>query len=852
MKKKLISFLTAVVMLLSMATVQIPASAEDFELSSSKMLAPNDLATLNKDATFDGKSVVECNSEGKTAAVRYDNLYMGPAYSADNRYLLIDCYYQKSSATTPYGMSVLFRSNGTDTDDWNNIYKEPDSVKKPSSGLTALPNRWETVAIDCQSAMNYLSSNNLTQKQLQIEIPATTGTDRFYISSVRFSDSTGDFEIGRRATIMSSNDLMSSPEIVSFNGEADVQKFSVTSSAHTVRYGGIHMGHAFASSNRYMLIDCYLDDANLTEFDITTVFRNVNNGATWINGNASSTKKSGTYATGKWVTAIIDCEEPLKSLATNKQSLTQLQISIPATTADFYVKSVRFAAAEPAVQYVYEDETGAKYTYLSEDGIVTVDGENLPAYTTTTDAFNGLGEEGGTIYLEGELNAFTDVASRGPIILRGIGDTEEDIANNAINGIDVKVKGGDITFDYLTVNPVIGAETDVNYASFYTDTQSKYGMGITIGANVVSTGIAIGSKHDNDDIRYPFSDKVTINGGYFYSVTPLTNYGARRLKRNGSIDYTINGGEINALFAGSNNSWEWEQSEIRGDVKYTINDGLFTNYMTMGSAFGSSNIYGNIIWTINGGWMQDRRIVGGNIAAAKMADKQQVLKNVAAIVNQKGKNEGFKNLTLGTDNAKGRDIGGNEIYILNNNEDNVGTKIANGSLAEYKMHVYYGKAEPIFAKDQTQAIAGSTHYYGGNLKGFALTADEEGAVPYLNGVALTPNAEGYYEIAADANNIMEIVFTKNADSKIISFTATESRVEAKVYNFTDSPMPVTIYVAKYDGDALLSCVQVAPYSIEKLPNIQTVGVDFTKEEGYTYRAFLWDDELTPLSNALDL
>ena len=90
----------------------------------------------------------------------------------------------------------------------------------------------------------------------------------------------------------------------------------------------------------------------------------------------------------------------------------------------------------------------------------------------------------------------------------------------------MKVKYGDITFDYLTVNPVIGAETGINYASFYTDTQSIHGMEITIGENVVSTGIAIGSKHDNGDIRYPFSDKVTINGGYYYAVTPLSNYGA--------------------------------------------------------------------------------------------------------------------------------------------------------------------------------------------------------------------------------------------------------------------------------------------------------------------------------------
>ena len=856
MRKKFISLLLAAVMMTTLTTALITTtvSAEDFTLSPSKLLTPSDLAVLDKTGgTIGGKAYeVECNSEGKTAAIRYDNLSMSPSYAAANRYLLIDIYYMKSSATTtPFGMSVLFRSNGTSTDDWNHIYKQADTVKKPSSGLSALPNRWETIAIDCQAAMDYLSTNSLYQKQLQIEIPATTGTDRVYLGAIRFSATTGDYEFGRTATIMTSSDLMSSPSTVDFSGKTGVQQFSVTSGAHTIRYGGVHMGYAYASSNRYMLIECYLDDDSLDTFSVTTVFRSVNNGGTWINGQATSTRSSGSYSANKWVTVVIDCADPLGYLVTNKYSLTQLQIAFPATTADLYVNSVRFAAEEPPVQMVFTDENG-QYTYLSEDGEVTVNGDTIPAYTSTTAAFTALGAEGGTVYLEGNLTAFTDVANgtRGEITLRGLGDTAEDIAANVLYQIrDIEIKGGHITFDYLTVDPYPNAESGVDYTSFFTCQSSAAPIKqITMGEHLESTGLSVNVRKGNETL-YANHDVFTINGGTYYAVTPLTNYGLTTLNRLGSVEWTINGGTIHSLYAGSNNSWEWEQSQLRGDVRYTINGGDFDNKLVMGSAYGSTEIKGNIIWTINGGSMFGRTIVGGDEHTTKGNRTQKYLNNVAAIVNLKGGKSGLRSLTLGTEDAKGLDITGKEIYILNNYEDNLGTQIADGSLAEYKIHVYNGKAEPVFANDQSISVNGSTENYGGALTGFTLTPDEVGAVPYVNGVKATPTA-GVYDIAEDTSDIIEIVFAQEGTSGVASFSASSSAVTAKMYNFTNAAVTMNMFVAEYNGN-LLTNVQHRTYNVTA-GTTPDGSISYSKSEGRTYRAFMWGSDLTILANKLDL
>jgi hypothetical protein len=194
MKKKIVSLLltSATLLFITITLITMSASAEDFILDRSKIVSASDLPTYTT-VDFGGKTDVMkfSNTHAKsTRVIRYNNLNMGPSYSAANRYLLVDCYFEKTEATTtPYGLYVLFRSNGTTTDDWTHMYAQSDSIKKPNSGSTALPNKWETIVIDCQAAMEYLSNNSLTQKQLQIELPDTT--ENFYVGDVRFSDSAG-------------------------------------------------------------------------------------------------------------------------------------------------------------------------------------------------------------------------------------------------------------------------------------------------------------------------------------------------------------------------------------------------------------------------------------------------------------------------------------------------------------------------------------------------------------------------------------------------------------------------------------------------------------------------------------
>jgi hypothetical protein len=870
MRKRIVSLLLTAVMMASLLTTMTATtvSAEDFALDSGNLKASGDsgLATYVTNQSIGGRTgVVKATTSSKTD-IRYENIGLSAEVAATVRYLLVDIYYAKSTSTsTPYGISTTFRQI-ENANNWNMYNYQENSTyiyRNVSSGLSALPNRWATVAIDCQNAMNYLSTNNKSLYGMQIALPQAASGDYVYVdvNNIRFSATTGDFEFGKTSTIMSSSDLMSNPSTVNFGGKTGVQQFNATSAAHTIRYGDIHMGYAYASSNRYMLVECYFADSTTNAFDITTVFRSVNNGATWINGNASSTQTSVYYPTNQWITVAIDCETPLASLATNKQSLTQLQIAFPAKSATIYVNSVSFSdTAEdvPEIQKVFTDGSGNKYTYLSEDGTVTVGGYTIISYTNTTDAFNGIGTDGGTVYLEGNLTAFADVANgtRGEILFRGLGDTAEDIAANVLYRINsIEIKGGDITFDYLTVDPYPNAESGTNYTSFFTcQTNTPPIKHITIGEHMVSTGMALGIRKGNETL-YPNRDVFTINGGTYYAITPLSNYGLTTLNRLGTVDWTINGGTIHNLYAGSNNSWEWEQSQLRGDVKYTINGGTFDGKLVMGSAYGSTEIQGNIIWTINGGTMSGRTIVGGDEYVTKGNRTQKYLNNVAAIVNLKGGKSGLSTLTLGTAGAKGLDINGKEIYILNNYEDNLGTQIAAGSLAEYKIHVYNGKATPVFANSQTTTVNASTEYFGGALTGFTLTADEGGAVPYVNGVKATPNGSGVYTIDENTSGIIEIVFVQESGVGVASFKSDGTTVRAEMYNFSGVTVPMTIYVAKYKSGVLtdeLKAVQIQSYNVTSPTSIQEGSISYSKEAGYTYRAYIWDNNIKALAKALDL
>ena len=342
----------------------------------------------------------------------------------------------------------------------------------------------------------------------------------------------------------------------------------------------------------YLIAECYYDtgeNAGKDTFSLQSAIYKMGGTASanwvaqWGLTGGMPVYDSAALPTNQWVTASIDVSAIMAEAKTRgyNGSVTGVVFYPGLRSGDaLYIRRAGFYTQ--VAPQVYMDNEGKYYTYVSENGIITVDGNTIGTYPTVWDAFTALGTNDATVYLEGDLTSFEDVAkgTRGEILFRGLGDSAEDIAANRLNQINaVEIIGGNITFDYLTVVPFPNAEAGTNYTSFYSSQSNCDQIEITFGEHINASNfnMTTGSRkaYNGGTTWVNESDKITINGGKFYSITPLENFGSRIIQRKGTIDYTINGGNINAIFAGSNNSWEWEHSEIDGDVKYTINGGTF-------------------------------------------------------------------------------------------------------------------------------------------------------------------------------------------------------------------------------------------------------------------------------------
>ncbi len=497
-----------------------------------------------------------------------------------------------------------------------------------------------------------------------------------------------------------------------------------------------------------------------------------------------------------------------------------------------YIKSAYYTDVKPSdyITKVHRDENNKAYAYVSENGYVTINGENIGAYQTVESAFNALGSEEATVYISGEVTKFNDVSGRGKVLVRGLGDTEEDIANNKLNGT-WKITGGDITFDYLTM--IGGTTSSIGEArSFYST-----GSTITIGSNVVTNNMYAGL---GNNAKVDSPRKMVFNGGEWSSVVAGTNYsGNPNGEYGGAVEYIFNDGVFYNVYGGSKENWVWSNTNVNGDVNYTFNGGSYSGAMYLGSNEVPNTVYGNITWNINGGYMEGQRIIGGhqserNVSAGNGISTGSKLHNTAVMVNNKNLTPGtsIATLTLGKTGA-GLNIGGKEIYIINNYEKNTGTKIDPASTAQYRMHVYNGTATPVYDKTLEE--------YGGGLLGFTLTADKEGAVPYLNGVALVAE-NGVYTIPENttAGEITEIVFAAEGDCVVLMNTS-DSAVTAKVYNFAGEK-EMMLLVGEYNG-AVLENVYMAKKVVNGIDELTVNNI--TKAEGKTYRAFIWDTKMNP-------
>ncbi len=548
---------------------------------------------------------------------------------------------------------------------------------------------------------------------------------------------------------------------------------------------------ANVAENPYIWVDYYYSiPGGVTEntsLAKNMVFQLHQLGGSWEYPNSVKNARdvvSTDLTVNQWSRAVFDASELANAIKTDApgKNITQYALQPFGTelTSNYfqgqsvYISGIWYSDQMPSlyIPMVHYDEEGKAYAYVSENGSVTIDGETIGAFQSVKSAFEALGDqEGATVYLSGTVSSFEDVSTRKNVLLRGLGDSEEEIAANVLNGF-YKVTGGDITVDYLTLQ---GAPK--------TSEPSLYSTGstITIGKNVevAGGGGTIFAGLGNEETSLTKKRTMIFNGGTWQSVAAGTNYsGNPNGEVGGAVDYTFNDGLFYGVWGGSKESWEWANTKVQGDVNFTFNGGSYSGSFYLGSQQHPCEVLGNITWNVNGGVWNYQNIIGGHseLRTASGITTGTPLRNVAVLVNNQNltADSALNTLTLGRE-GDGINIGGKEIYIINHYEKNTGTKINPASTAAYRIHVTNGSAEPVYKSDVE---------YGGDLLGFRLTAEDETADLYINGVKTEKTADGIYTITENktAGEITEIAFIKG-DEGVRSVSESDGDVKEKVYSF---------------------------------------------------------------------
>ncbi len=637
----------------------------------------------------------------------------------------------------------------------------------------------------------------------------------------------------------------------------------------------------------YIAVEYYFDNPNnastMTKMGMLAYSRN-NNLTDNITGllDPSSADNGGrlqeaAIESNKWATAVFDFSGfndwmdqtyaarasirsfwllPCGSWTTNTNTLQNNET--------IYIKSVTAYDTKPEIGDIFYDSEGNACATVSEQSdTVTVDGVSYKAFGSINAAMSKLADNDGIVYISGNITKFEDVDARGSITLRGIGDTAEDIAANrlVIGNKDpfMEIKGGDLTLDYMTIPAAPNANGE--YGIFSNGKTITFGSKLNVEKNEAGQYLYVGFDGATKEVK---ADTVYFNGGSFTSVVTGTNYGgiaANAAKRVGTTNYFFNNGYFETIMAGSKDSSDYGISATYGDVNYTFNGGTYNGQIVLGSAYHTSLVDGNILFTVNGGIMRDINIISGNLgynggslnntannnsAGTKWSFWQRTIPNTAVVVNNAklDENDDISTLTIGNE-GKGLSIAGKEIYIINNYEKNTGTKINEKSSAPYKIHVYNGTAEPVY----------DTAEYGGELLGFSLTPDAANAVPYLNGQVLQAGENGFYTIPENETGITDIVFAEaGAKEGVLNFSsaAANGRINVNAGYFSyEEPSSLILVAAEYD----ITTKQLINVYIDtaEVSGVETLSVSGAlQSEDNIFKAFLWNSStMKPYSQALN-
>ncbi len=443
--------------------------------------------------------------------------------------------------------------------------------------------------------------------------------------------------------------------------------------------------------------------------------------------------------------------------------------------------------------------------------VVTVDESFVPkkgekVFETVASAIDYLGKGGGKIYIKGDisfennnntpLNFEGTTEGRDAVTICGYGDTNAGgSVNFSYTNPGTAYIKGDIIFENLTI---YGTTSEYPFGAI--NHKITFGHGLSTPSGKYYLGARIdGSGHHSVDI---------YSGSFGYVVPFFYNYSGGSGSRNLSSEYNIYGGTVSNLFLGVRNAtgtqvaWTLNGDSIANVYGGTISTAWVGHEYT-GSVLGDSilNIYGGNISNavFNNRYEKDTQDLGN----AVISIYSQGAENSAAFT----KGIAIKQGALAPARTEGTK---KRIAIINNSENGLHSFDASltAEYCDYMLKAKSGIAEPVFERKTASDPSSST------LIGFKLIPEYEGAVPSVNGVVLTPDENGIYDLSdyeKDGETVIEFIHYGEHWVKYGANgtgSSPEDPASSVAYVINNSVVnykaneEVTVYILQDDGEAL--------------------------------------------------
>lgn len=221
---------------------------------------------------------------------------------------------------------------------------------------------------------------------------------------------------------------------------------------------------------------------------------------------------------------------------------------------------------------IYTESEGVRTAYLSNSETVTLPaGDTRNTYATLSEALLALGEDGGRVYVCGEVTdnteakAFVDVIRTSPVVVTGLpGDGADDILNYACT----LTMGGNFTFDNFKLNCTISGGTYI----FGGPGVKVFGENFTTGGTVYYKNYGTGLNYDNAYTKTVFNTsaefvQLCVGGDTKDLGTATATEPATAEVEVNNI--TLNASSIDMGYHNWNNN-------MYGNVNLIVNGGTFT------------------------------------------------------------------------------------------------------------------------------------------------------------------------------------------------------------------------------------------------------------------------------------